>query len=145
MLIYRIRRCSGAKNESNYYYHADVIARSSRLALRAAKDGRVCNWRWIDRFDTADRDYLTYEFLYRLNSDEAENPQLPQSVKLSALEKRVRRIPGVRSAVLSRRHASVFLENRRPETQAKACELLVPMFPSEIYFHYLRTANKRGV
>lgn len=77
MPVYRIRKHCGTKGGSNYYFHADVIAKSPASAMKAAKENRIRNWRWIDRFDTAPKTYCRYEFLYRLDDGEAKNPMMP--------------------------------------------------------------------
>lgn len=78
MPIYRIRWCHGNEGESNHYSHADVIAPRGSLALQAAKEERVFNWRQIDTFDRASKDYSEYELLYRVNAvREAREPAKP--------------------------------------------------------------------
>jgi hypothetical protein len=67
MRVYRIRRCAGAEGGAHTYFHADVIAPNWWTALRAAKQGRVRNWRWIDTFDRSSTTYCRYVFLYRLD------------------------------------------------------------------------------
>lgn len=67
---YRIRRCTGTKNGANHYHHADVLAPTWQQALRAAREGRVQTWRWIDKFDTSDEDYEEYEYLYKVGIEE---------------------------------------------------------------------------
>ena len=81
MSIYRIRHYFGIKGRSNHYFHADVVASSGALALKAAREGRVRNWRWIDTFDTAPKDYSRYELLYCVDAKNAKQPRAPQSVK----------------------------------------------------------------
>lgn len=85
MKIWRIRQYSGSKGGSNYYHHADVIAPKWWMALRAAKEGRVQNWRWVDRYDTSDTDYVSYEYLYEV-TDDAREPRKP----LTKLQKRTK-------------------------------------------------------
>ena len=75
--VYRIRRYSGHAGGSNHYHHADVMARDRHEALRAAKEGRVANWRWIDTYDTCDKTYCRYEYLYPLKRCEAKRPAKP--------------------------------------------------------------------
>ena len=58
---------SGSKGGSNYYHHADIIAPTWNSALKAAKDGRVHNWRWVDSYDHSDEDYCKYEYLYKVD------------------------------------------------------------------------------
>lgn len=78
MPVYRIRWCHGNEGGSNHYSHADVIAPRGSLALRAAEEGRVFNWRWIDAFDRASKDYSEYELLYRVDVvREAREPAKP--------------------------------------------------------------------
>lgn len=64
MKVYRIRRYSGRANGPNYYHHADVVAPHWATALKMAREGKVSNWRWIDSFDTCDKEYVYYEYLY---------------------------------------------------------------------------------
>ena len=75
--VYRIRRFSGRAGGSNYYDHADVVESHWTRALQAARQGRVTNWRRIDRFDTSDEDYCYYEHLYAVDEADAEDPQPP--------------------------------------------------------------------
>lgn len=82
MAIYRVRRYSGTKGGSNYYFHADVIARSPASAMKAAREERVYNWRWVDRYDSSSEDYKYYELLYRVYDNgwgwnEAKKPAVP--------------------------------------------------------------------
>lgn len=68
--VWRIRRQSGYAGGFTYYHHADVMASTWWQALQAAKEGRVKNWRWIDRFDEdCSKDYTEYEYLYRVSED----------------------------------------------------------------------------
>lgn len=78
MAIYRIRRYSATKGGRHYYHHADVIAKHWASALKAAKEGRVHNWRWIDSFDQANSTYEYYELLYRVDDREAVKPCKPK-------------------------------------------------------------------
>lgn len=78
MPIYRIRWYYGNEGGSNHYSHADVIAPRGSLALQAAKEGRVFNWRQFDAFDSASKDYSEYELLYRVDAvGEAREPAHP--------------------------------------------------------------------
>lgn len=77
--IYRIQRHSGLKGGSNYYHHADVKASNWETALKAAKEGRVMNWRWIDAFDKSDKDYERFEYMRAVDVHEAEWPEWPGS------------------------------------------------------------------
>lgn len=80
--IYRIRQYSGRKGRPNFYYHADVLAYNGKEALKAAREGRVHNWRWIDSFDTATRDYCSYALLAsRVPPDWARNVAEPTPAK----------------------------------------------------------------
>jgi len=76
--IYRLRRisCTHAGG-ANFYHHADVQAPTHHAAIRAAREGRVVNWRRIDTFDSSDEPYLEFEFLYRLQSERAEQVAFP--------------------------------------------------------------------
>lgn len=78
-IIVRIRRSSGYKGGSNYYHYADVICQSKKEALEAAKEGRIRNWRLIDRFDTTSKNYKEFEVLYKVDSGKAKNPRKPIS------------------------------------------------------------------
>lgn len=80
-IIVRVRRYSGFTGGQNYYHHADVICHSKKEALEAAKEGRVKNWRLIDKFDTTDRDYEYYEVLYLVTEEEAKRPHTPSRKK----------------------------------------------------------------
>lgn len=73
----RVRRYSGYVDSPNYYHHADIICKSKAEALAAAREGRVTNWRWIDRFDISSSNYTEYEVLYVLRPGEGENPRKP--------------------------------------------------------------------
>ena len=78
MRIYRIRRHRGHKDGPHTYFHADVYARNWWSALRAAKQGRVLTWRWIDTFDRSETTYVWYEYLYRVEPEEtARSPARP--------------------------------------------------------------------
>ncbi|KKU51698.1 MAG: hypothetical protein A3H69_00810 [Candidatus Sungbacteria bacterium RIFCSPLOWO2_02_FULL_47_9] len=129
---------SGTKGGSNYYHHADVVSRNHHLALKAAKEGRVRNWRWIDTFDTASKDYRTYELLGRIEPDGAKNPRRPTPHKLLALEKRVKKIDGVLSANMGRRYAFVLLAQRSPKLRQKVNDLLYQKFQGKVRFGYSR-------
>mgnify|MGYP003425740218 FL=1 len=76
-MIVRIRRHSGKAGGENYYHHADIICNNYREALRACSENRVKNWRWIDTFDTCEKDYVRYEVSYRVSEESARNPQNP--------------------------------------------------------------------
>jgi hypothetical protein len=71
--IWRIRRYYGRKGGANYYHHSDVIAPTWQLAIKAAKDKRMQNWRCVDKFDISEHDYCTYEYLYEVT----DNPKKP--------------------------------------------------------------------
>ncbi len=75
--IFRVRMYSGYKGGSNYYHHADILETHYMKALTAAHQGRVCNWRRVDSFDTAQEDYVKYEYLGMVNFDESRNPMRP--------------------------------------------------------------------
>lgn len=64
--IVRIRRCSAIEGGRNLYYHADVLAPNWSAAMKAAREGRVHNWRFIDSFDRASE---TYKFFMVLNTN----------------------------------------------------------------------------
>ena len=83
--IFRIRKYSGYEGGSNYYHHADVIEKKWYLALRAAKEGRVYNWRWVDTYDTSKKTYEYYEYLGIINEEWARNPQKPKAAKRKLL------------------------------------------------------------
>lgn len=75
--IFRIRMYSGRAGGSNYYHHADVIETHYTKALKAAREGRVTNWRWIDTFDKSNENYRQFEYLYMLDSSKARSPMRP--------------------------------------------------------------------
>lgn len=77
--IYRIRKHSGIKGGQNYHHHADVKASHWKTALKAAEEGRVMNWRWIDAFDKSDEDYERFEFMHSVAAQEAKWPEWPNS------------------------------------------------------------------
>jgi hypothetical protein len=92
MKVFRIRRYSGYAGGCNYYHHADVIAPTWNSALKAAKEGRVRNWRRIDSFDTSDSNYCYYKYLYVVHESEQERPMialtwLPSSRTYCIIEK----------------------------------------------------------
>ena len=126
MPIYRIRRHSGHKGGTNFYYHADVIARSKKSALKAAQEGRVRNWRWIDTFDRAHETYTYYEFLYTEDAKWAKNPQRPLSIRLKRLEDRVERLNGVLAATVSldASRARIILSIKSSELKYRVRDLL---------------------
>lgn len=78
--------------------------------MRAARDGRVRNWRWIDSFDASDTTYEFYKFLYPVSKDDAQNPSRPLPQKLRILEKRIARIDGVAHAFVGRLHRSIYFD-----------------------------------
>lgn len=138
MPIFRIRRYSGYKDGANHYYHADVVARDSKAALRAAKEGRVENWRWVDTFDKSDEDYVRYEFLYRV-TNEAKKPECPIPVRIEQLRKRVVTISGVAGAYFIRdrlthsRRLAVTIFHKMPNTADKVQHLVDGKFPVKLY------------
>jgi hypothetical protein len=72
--VYRIRKCwSRGGGGSQHYYHADIDAPNAQTALRAAVEGRVQNWRHVDRYDSSDEPYESH-FLV------ATNPWNPRKV-----------------------------------------------------------------
>lgn len=79
--IFRIRRTKGIKGGPNLYHHADVISTHWATALKAAKEGYVQNWRWIDRFDSSDENYCEYEYLYMVSIVEAQWPEKPINIR----------------------------------------------------------------
>jgi hypothetical protein len=82
--IIRIRRTLDSKDGSRYYHHADVIVLSEEEATQAANEGRITNWRWIDRFETGSTsDYVEYE-LYPLDITEARKLARPMTQKEKA-------------------------------------------------------------
>jgi hypothetical protein len=92
MRIYRIRRHRGHTDGPHTYFHADVYARNWWSALRAAKQGRVLNWRWIDTFDRSDTTYVWYEFLYRVDPESARRPDRPLTHRAYREHKRKMRL-----------------------------------------------------
>lgn len=75
--VYRIRKCSGYAGGSNWYHHADVISTNWQTAMKAAREGRVSNWRWIDRFDSTDETYVEFEYLYIVDERSWDRPEKP--------------------------------------------------------------------
>lgn len=86
MRVYRIRRIWAVAGGQNHYSHADVIAPHWATALRAAREGRVRNWRAIDSFDRSDRTYTEYEFLYAVDPDQARLPRKPLKEQTQAVD-----------------------------------------------------------
>jgi hypothetical protein len=74
--IYRIRKTWAIAGGQNHYSHADVIAPHWATALKAAREGRVVNWRRIDDFDRSDETFTEYEFLYAVTG-QARLPREP--------------------------------------------------------------------
>ena len=142
MPIYRIRKYSGYKGGANYYHHADVIERSRKRALKAAQEGRVRNWRWIDTFDTASKNYIEYEILYTEHPELAKRPERPLPVRLKRLEDKVRELDNVRGIYiwLSNRlgdfNANVVVGTRSPKLRVKIEDILLPKV-REIRFRYI--------
>lgn len=62
--------------------------------MKAVREGRVHNWRWIDRFDVAQEDYQEHELLYRVDECEARKAQRPftpeEQIRLMKKLERVR-------------------------------------------------------
>ena len=75
--VFRVRRYSGHEGGSNFYHHADVISTHYQTALKAARDGLIRNWRWVDTYDTSDETYVDYEYLYVVDWDRADRPAPP--------------------------------------------------------------------
>ena len=75
--IFRVRMYRGDKGGSNYYFHADIITTHYKKALAAARQDRVRNWRWIDTYDTSDRDYKSFEYLYIVEPFQARKAARP--------------------------------------------------------------------
>jgi len=63
--IIRIRRVSGVKGGAYRYHHADVLARDWRSAMRAAREGRITNWRYVSSFNwgSVEEDYERFTVL----------------------------------------------------------------------------------
>jgi len=78
--VFRIRMYSGRAGGSNYYHHADVISTHYQTALKAAREGRVTNWRWVDRYDSCEESYREYEYLYCFPIGEGEREREPDAV-----------------------------------------------------------------
>ncbi len=140
MPIYRIRKCWGRKGGSNHYSHADVISRNHHLALKAAKEGRVNNWRGIDTFDTSSHDYESYELLGCVDRDEARNPSPPVPsrvhIKLCRLEEKVRSMDGVNGFAITQCDAVTVLARRSFKLRAIIKGLVCREFgPKKIRFY----------
>lgn len=80
-MILRIRRSTGVSGDSNYYHHADIICENKQEALKACKERRVVNWRWIDTYDTCIKDYVEYIILYEVTESQSKNPMKPLEKK----------------------------------------------------------------
>lgn len=80
-MIVRVRRLSGYAGGSNYYHHADIVCKNKKEAIKACKEGRVANWRWIDTFDTSRTDYLKYDILYEVTETQSKSPMIPMEKK----------------------------------------------------------------
>lgn len=80
-MILRVRRSKGVSGDSNYYHHADIICENKEEALKACKEGRVVNWRWIDTYDTCIKDYVEYTVLYEVTEQQSKNPMKPLEKK----------------------------------------------------------------
>jgi hypothetical protein len=66
MRVYRIRKTWAHAGGQNYASHADVIAPHWATALKAAREGRVTNWRAIDSWDSSNETYTEFEYLYEV-------------------------------------------------------------------------------
>jgi hypothetical protein len=75
MNIYRIRQYSAVAGGSHFYWHADVVAPHWATALKAARDGKIKNWRYIDHFDKSTHKYKYYEYLYKVDGRDAQRPR----------------------------------------------------------------------
>jgi len=80
-MIFRVRRSKGVSGDSNYYHHADIICENKQEAIKACKEDRVTNWRWIDTYDTCIKDYVEYIVLYEVTENQSKNPMKPLEKK----------------------------------------------------------------
>lgn len=137
MPIYRIRRHSGEKGGSNYCAHADVIARSKKNALKAAKENRIRNWRQTDTWDQSDKNYLYYEYQRIVSADEAKRAERPLPVRLKRIEEKVKKLDDVKgiSITVDGRLAMVNLWIRSPKLEEQIKDILYRVV-KEIYFRY---------
>lgn len=108
--IYRLRRVSCLRpGGANYYHHADVQAPTHHSAIRAAREGRVTNWRHIDTFDSCDEPYLEFEFLYRLNPEGARHIAFPaQKSSANWGEQRIKALPARRYLANGRVYGPIY-------------------------------------
>jgi len=78
MPTYRVRKCcSLGGGKPQFYFHADIIARRPSDALKAARQGKVLNWRRVDCYDWSEDPYESHFLLYRVHDSEARNPAKP--------------------------------------------------------------------
>jgi hypothetical protein len=68
--IVRIRKGTAIAGGRHHYYHADIIAPNWSAAMKAAREGRVKNWRHVDSFD---RSAEAYTYFTVLDTDLAPN------------------------------------------------------------------------
>lgn len=74
MIIVRVEKEINSKDYRTLKYHADVKCEDAKEALKAATEGLVKNWRFIDSYDTSSISYTTYKVLYVVNEDQAVKP-----------------------------------------------------------------------
>ncbi len=77
LIVVRIRMCSGSKGGANCYHHADVVVRKVEEATEAAEEGRIVNWRPIDKYDRSKSDYRYYELLGEIDPSQARKMRKP--------------------------------------------------------------------
>lgn len=89
LVVIRVRRSSGIGGGANYYHHADVLVKNEEEALLAAKEGRIKNWRQIDRFDKTDASYEEFESFGEIDDSQARLVMKPRTYEEQAeLEKK---------------------------------------------------------
>lgn len=132
MPIYRIRKRWGVKGGGNHYSHADVISRNHHAALRAAKEGRIHNWRRIDTFDISSEDYRDFELLGRIDRAGAKNPMTPTPIRLHTricrLEEKILAMDGVDGCSVGPGHSTVLLARRSLKLRAAIRHLVDSKF-----------------
>ncbi len=80
MRIFRIRKYFLAKNTKTYIFTADVIASKWQYALKAAKENRIRNWKWVDKFDFSLVQYNEFEYMHPVKEKDAQAPARPDQI-----------------------------------------------------------------
>jgi hypothetical protein len=80
--VVRIRKGTATAGGCHYYYHADIIAPNWSAAMKAAREGRVKNWRRVDSFDRSAEAYTYFTVLDpRLDPRSAQDARAPEPAK----------------------------------------------------------------